>query len=280
MHVRSLTSDDVAAAEGLARRQLYPPGGGGDLEAVIGAGRRRVAHLLKTDPEGCFVAEDDGEIVGVSLSLIRDGIWGYSLFAVAESHRGRGLGRALFEPAWDYGRRAHGHLILSSEHPAAMRLYASAGLRLLPCVAAAGIPSLERAPDLSEVRDAGPEDFAVIDAIGREVRGAGHGPDLPVLLEVGSRFVIVEDRAFAVWRDARQILAGGRDDEAAALALWGMLARIDRGATVTVDFMTAGQDWAVQTCLAAGMALSPDGPVFAGGELGPLRPYLPSGAYL
>jgi hypothetical protein len=49
---------------------------------------------------------------------------------------------------------------------------------------------------------------------------------------------------------------------------------------VTVDFLTAGQDWAVRACLDAGLALSPDGPFFTGGDLGPLRPYVPSGAYL
>jgi hypothetical protein len=36
----------------------------------------------------------------------------------------------------------------------------------------------------------------------------------------------------------------------------------------------------VRTCLDAGLALSPDGPIFTGGRLGPLRPYIPSGAYL
>jgi hypothetical protein len=33
-------------------------------------------------------------------------------------------------------------------------------------------------------------------------------------------------------------------------------------------------------CLEAGLMLSPDGPMFAGGALGPLAPYIPSGAYL
>jgi hypothetical protein len=36
----------------------------------------------------------------------------------------------------------------------------------------------------------------------------------------------------------------------------------------------------VRTCLDAGLALSPDGPMFTGGQLGPMRPYIPSGAYL
>ena len=281
MHVRPLTLQDVAAADDVARDALYRSDPGADVEAVARIGRRRIAHLQSTDPDGCFVAQDDdGAIVGLSISLIREGVWGYSLFAVAEHVHGRGLGRALFDAAWDYGRQADGHIILSSAHPAAMRLYGQTGLPLLPCVAAAGIADVTRGPDLGAVRDGDDSDLALVDAIGRELRGAGHGADLPVLVEVGTKLVVVEDRAFAFYRGSRLILAGGRDDAGAALALWGAFARMGRGATVTVDFLTAGQDWAVQACLAAGLALSPDGPMFAGGDLGPLRPYLPSGSYL
>jgi hypothetical protein len=62
--------------------------------------------------------------------------------------------------------------------------------------------------------------------------------------------------------------------------LHGVFATARPGATLTVDFLTAGQDWAIRACLDAGLALSPDGPLFAGGDVGPLRPYIPSGAYL
>jgi hypothetical protein len=49
---------------------------------------------------------------------------------------------------------------------------------------------------------------------------------------------------------------------------------------VSVDFLTAGQDWALPVILDARLQLSPDGPMFAGGALGPMTPYVPSGAYL
>jgi hypothetical protein len=49
---------------------------------------------------------------------------------------------------------------------------------------------------------------------------------------------------------------------------------------VDVGFIAAGNDWAVRACLDAGLALSPDGPVFTRGDTGPMRPYLPSGAFL
>ena len=47
-----------------------------------------------------------------------------------------------------------------------------------------------------------------------------------------------------------------------------------------IDFITQGNDWAVALALDAGLSLTPDGPTFVRGELGPLAPYLPSGAYL
>jgi hypothetical protein len=40
------------------------------------------------------------------------------------------------------------------------------------------------------------------------------------------------------------------------------------------------QEWAVRIGLAAGLALSLEGPVFTRGTLGPLRPWLPSGTLL
>jgi hypothetical protein len=87
-------------------------------------------------------------------------------------------------------------------------------------------------------------------------------------------------RGFVVHRDGSPRLLAARDEEAAAALLWGALAEAPRGATVQVDFISAGQDWAIAVILEAGLALSPDGPLFVRGDVGPLRPYLPSGAYL
>ncbi|HEX2105319.1 MAG TPA: GNAT family N-acetyltransferase [Solirubrobacteraceae bacterium] len=275
-----MTPADVAAAEAVGRGVLSGGADPGD-DALAERGRRRVAHLQRTDPGGAWVAEHDGRVVGLALALVREGVWGLSLFAVAPAHQCRGVGRRLLEAAFDHGRDARGHLILSTGHPAAMRRYARLGLELRPCVAAAGIVDPVRRPAVDGVREAGAEGVATADAIGRAVRGAGHGPDLPVLLEAAdTRLLLAGDRAFAVVRDDRIALLAGRDEDAATRVLDAALATSRPGATITVEFLTAGQDWAVRACLDAGLALSPDGPLFAGGDIGPLRPYLPSGAYL
>jgi predicted N-acetyltransferase YhbS len=274
--------DDVAPADAVARTALYRDGPPEAESAVVTRGRRRVAHLQRTDPGGAWVAEDErGEIVGVSLALVREGIWGLSLFAVAAGHRERGVGRELLEASFGHGADARGHLILSTEHPAAMRRYARLGLDLRPCVAAAGVIDRARLPATDGVEEAGPEGIPVADAIGRAVRGAGHGIDLEVALgDGGTRLLLYEDRAFAVVRGERIMLLAGLDEPAAIRALHAAFAATPPGASIAVDFLTAGQDWAVRACLDAGLALSPDGPFFTGGDLGPLRPYIPSGAYL
>jgi GNAT superfamily N-acetyltransferase len=279
--IRPMRDGDVAAADAVARAVLFHPDPGEDEQARLRRSLSRIRHLGETDPGGAWVAERDGEVVGVAQAILREGIWGLSLFAVVEEHQGRGVGRALLEAAYAYGDgTARGHIILSSERPAAMRRYAQLGLALRPAVAAAGIVRPDAALDADGIEEAGAAGIEVADAIGREVRGAGHGRDLPVALAAGARLFLFEDRAFGVLRGGNVMLLAGRDEEAATRMLRALFATAGPGATVSVDFLTAGQDWAVRTCLDAGLALSPDGPVFTAGTLGPLRPYVPSGAYL
>jgi len=275
-----MRDEDVVDADRVCVDVLYTTFVG-EEEAVRAARQHaRIRHLLQTDPGGSWVAEHDGRVAGVGLALIREGVWGFSLFCVAQALQGRGVGRELFARCWEYGASARGHLILSSTNPQAMVIYAHTGLPIRPCVAAAGIPDVSRAPDVDDVVEAGEAGIALADAIGRELRGAGHGRDLPVPMAHGARLLVLEDRAFALARGSNLIALGARDARAAQHMLWGYLVAAGPGATVNVDFITAGQDWALPVCLAAGLALSPDGPMFAGGALGPLAPYIPSGAYL
>src|SRR3954469_3725354 len=208
-----MRADEAAAAGEGARVALY--GGREQPEpAQVDRARRRIAHLQRTDAGGAWVAERDGALAGIALALVRDGIWGLSLFGVAPALQGRGIGRRLLEASFHYGHSARGHLILSTESPAAMRRYARLGLDLRPCVAAAGVVDplrLDRAAALDGVDDAGPAGIPVADAIRRAVRGAGHGTDLPVVLEDGGTLLLVEDRAFALTRDDRVMLVAGTD---------------------------------------------------------------------
>ena len=74
--IRPLQPQDAAEAATAGRTaltQLYPE----DLLAAqeawrVAAGTARVAHLQRTDPGGCWVAEVDGQIVGTAIGLIRE----------------------------------------------------------------------------------------------------------------------------------------------------------------------------------------------------------------
>ncbi|MCW3012949.1 MAG: family N-acetyltransferase [Solirubrobacterales bacterium] len=285
--IRPLLPADVDVADAVAWAALAPlwPEEFRPVndERRLARGRARVAHLQRTDPGGCWVAELDGTIVGTALSLIREDVWGFSLFGVAPDHHGKGVGSKVFAPALAYGDGTRGGIILSSEHPAAMRRYALAGFRLLPCVSAAGVLDRRALPAGPQARPGDlqdEEDVATCDRASRFVRGASHAGDLERYLEFGGELLVVPGRGFVVHFEGAPALLAATDDEAATDLLWSAFGAAPPGGSVHVDFITAGNDWVIAACLRARLALSTDGPVFVRGHIGPLAPYLPSGAYL
>ena len=281
MDVRPLGERDIPAAAEVAGKALPFPSGFGDA-ADTGWRGRRIAHLAATDPPGAWVAEEDGVVRGVALALVRDGIWGLSLMAVDPGHQARAIGTRLLAAALGHGAGVRGGLIASSDDPKAMRLYARAGFDLRPCVTLAGIA--ERSAIPSGLRSVPSEDVEAAAAFGREVRGGAYsGADLAFVLAARPGHVLqaIPGRGFVLHGpDGSPSLLCARDDEAAADLLWSAFAAGTRGASVHVDFITAGQEWAVRAGLAAGLALSLEGPLFTRGRLGPLRPWLPSGTLL
>lgn len=239
--------------------------------------RGRVEHLLSTDPRGAFVAEHENAVVGTAMALRREGLWGLSLLALDDGVRGRGLGRRLVDATLAYAEDARVRIVLSAEHPAAMRLYATSGFALRPCVSLAGVVTA-RPPRQDGVRHGDERDAGWIDAVARTVRGAGYGPDVAHWLDAGAQLRCVDERAWCLVRGGKLACLHALDEAAAVALLRDHLATATE--SVQIDFLTAGQDWAVHTGLEAGLALSPDGPLFVAGELGTAAPWIPSGAYL
>jgi len=239
--------------------------------------------VQRTDPGGCWVAEIDGEIVGMAVALIREGLWGLSVFAILPEHQGRGIGNRLYAPALDYGAGVPGGLVVSSMHPAALRRYArSPGFRLLPMLGLSGICDRSRAPATLRSRPGDLEaDADTIEAASRHVRGASHLRDLPTHLDrPGSTLLVVDDGGFACVSEGSVKLLAARTERAAEDLLWSAMLGGPEDAAVSVDFVTATNQWAFRVGLEAGLAIGDWGAVFARGDLGPLAPYLPSGAYL
>jgi GNAT superfamily N-acetyltransferase len=264
----------VAAFQDLARRFGEEP----SYDPPVAQGRTRVGRLLKTDPGGAWVAERGGEVVGASLGIVREGLWGLSLLVVRPDAQSSGAGRELLDRAYEYGNGARGRVVLASRDARALRSYARLGLALHPVVRASGQPRNTAMPP--GVRPGTlADDLPLTVAVDRAVRGAAHGDDVGALLEAGGELLVLDDRGYAVVRTGDVRLLAATDEAAAVTLLRGCLAAAGT-AEASVEWITSAQGWAVAPCLDAGLELRLDGAVFLDGDVGPFAPYLPSGAYL
>src|SRR4051794_13141827 len=59
----------------------------------------RFGRMLATDPEGAWVAEREGAVVGMAGAILREGMWGLSLFAGHPAAPSAGVGRGLLRRA-------------------------------------------------------------------------------------------------------------------------------------------------------------------------------------
>jgi ribosomal protein S18 acetylase RimI-like enzyme len=276
IHVRRLESADLEATADLTAAAF-------DIDIEEEANRRRwlgrLAHPLRTDPDGAFIAERDGRVLGAAQAIRRERLWVLSLLAVDPGAQSAGAGRALMDRALSYGAAGDTGLIVSSSDPRALRLYGLAGFSLWPTFEARG--SLDRAklPRADPaVREAGADEIEEVAPISREVRGAAHTPDLAFALGRGGRLLRHGDRGFSVTLPGFGVwLLAARDPEAAQALLWGALELVgDIEDHPSVRWITGGQDWAIELLLGAGYALTPYGALCVRGRPGPLHPYLPS----
>jgi GNAT superfamily N-acetyltransferase len=264
----------------------------GDLERRMGLpdspppadrepGLRRIRHLARTDPGGAWLAPGrNGAPDGAALALVREGVWGLSLLVVRPGRQSDGIGTALLRAALAHGDGTRGGLILASEDERALRAYSRAGFALRPCVDADG-PVRRRprpAPAVRPIR--WPDDLPIVDEASRFVRGATHAVDVPNYLASGIDVVVHDGGGWAAADGGRVRVVAARDQGVAAELLRTLLARVPDGDEARVEFIDAANDWATRIAVDAGLRLRPAGAVFTRGEVGPLSPYVPSGAYL
>ena len=242
--------------------------------------RERIAFPLETDPEGAFVAELDGRIVGVAEAIVRERLWVLSLLAIQPGIQSAGAGRAVFDHALAYAPSADAGLIVSSNDPRALRLYASRGFALHPTLRADGLVdrrALPRGHSAIREDDLG-EDLESLAALTRAIRGAPYTGELRWALKRGARLLRLADRGFAVvGEDGAMLELVARDDEAASALLWHGLA-VAEGPT-HIRWITGAQRWAVDVLVAARLELAAYGALCVRGTPGSLRPFLPSGPF-
>ena len=243
--------------------------------------RERLAHLLRTDPEGAFVAVRSGRIVGAAEAMVRERLWCLSLLAVTPGQQSAGAGRALMERALRYGNGASAGLIVGSNDPRALRLYGRAGFTLRPTFEAAGPLNRRRLPrQHPDVLEDDDPDLEALEPISREIRGAPYTPELELTLGQGGRLLRMGDRGFTVAHPSFGVwVLVARDDEAAAALLWGALELAGELERPCVRWITGEQEWAIRVVLEAGLRLSATGALCVRGSPGTLRPFVPSGPF-
>lgn len=242
---------------------------------------QRLRHSLRSDPEGSFVSEHRGSISGAAQAVIRDGVWVLSLMAVSPRLGIGGEGRALMRSALDYGSDSPGGLIIASNDPRALRLYASSGFSLEATFKANGTvdPSTLPPPD-SRITPVAPHELAELAAISRAARGAAHTPDLEVALFRGASVSRLADRGFVVAMPGRGVWAlAARDEEAGTALLWHALGELCEEPRIEIGWISGRQQWAIDALVAARLSLTGYGAICARGEVGPMHPYIPSPSF-
>lgn len=242
----------------------------------------RTAHVLRTDPGGCWVADVDGEVVGCALSRVRELMWILSSFAVLPSHQGLGIGTVLLQAALHHGRGCLRGMFASSADPRAVRRYRRAGFSLHPQMFLLGRVDRTAIPVVDRVREGTASDVDLMDSVDRRTRGAAHGPDHEPLL--GQFRLVVTDHstgsgyAYAA-ADGSPVLLAATNRRTAAGLLWECLAASDPDTALGVHHITAANEWAIDVGLDARLDVHQSG-YLALRHMQPPRPYLHHGSLL
>jgi GNAT superfamily N-acetyltransferase len=282
--VREVTAAAFGASHQLSGgdpADARPPGGARPEVAARERGRTR--HLARTDPGGCWIAQDEAAgPVGAVLSSRREGTWGMSLLAVAPGAQGKGVGKALMARALVHGRACLRGIICASRHPAAPRTYRRAGFTLHPAMRLTGVVDPAGLPPLDgAVHEGTARHRDLMDSVDRRTRGGAHGPDHEELPR-HFRLFVVDDLAgsgYCYADDHGVELLAATSRRLATRLLTAALVGIPQGRHVRVAGLTAEQEWAVDVGIAAGLDISNDGYVCLRG-MRPPNPYIPSQLFL
>ncbi|MFI9272510.1 GNAT family N-acetyltransferase [Kitasatospora sp. NPDC052896] len=264
------------AALGPARQPLPPAG------VVTHLARTR--HLAGTDPEGCWLAVEDGRAVGCALSMRREGVWLLSLYAVLPDAQGKGVGRLLLERAAAHGHGCLRGMICASPDPAAARRYRRAGFTLHPAMRLTGLVDRAGLVDAGDipVHPGNAGHTHLLDSVDRRLRGAAHGPDHRFMLAHHDELLVADTLAGSgyCYRQGGEVkLLAATSKRLAVRLLREALARVPTGTEALVRFATAEQEWAVDVGLELGLTLETHGYLALHG-MKPPTPYLPSGGFL
>ncbi len=234
-----------------------------------------VQHVASHDPAGCWVADDDGRMCGVVLSIRRDLLWCLSALAVLPSVGA--VAPRLLDVALSYSRGCLRGLAVLPDDPPTVRLVRMAGFLLHPTMRLTGRVDRAALPLVEGVRDAVDGDRAFVDSVDRRVRGAARGPDHDALGTWTDLLVcdLTTGSGYAYHREGSPVALGATTREVARRLLWSVLSRSAPGSHIAVARLSAEQDWAVDVGLAAGLGVRAGG-FLALRHMRPPAPYVPA----
>ncbi len=240
----------------------------------------RTLHFLETDLGGCWVADDDTGMVGMATSFVRDKTWCLATYAVRPGLQSRGIGRQLLDAAMHHGRGCLRGMLAASSDPKAVRRYRLAGFTLHPQMFLTGTVDRAAIPVIEKVREGSAGDTDLMDSIDRQVRGAAHGPDHPLMQRLWRPIVsdTTTGSGYAYLDETGGVaLLAATNRRAATRLLWAAIA--DGGEEQTVRHLTAANEWAVDVGMAARLELHQEGYLGLRG-MSPPAPYIHNGALL
>lgn len=290
--IRPMRPEDVPAVERLTDEGFYEldqrtqprswPEPTRRSETSAAAWRHRMRHLLHHDPQGCWVAEDDSGLVGVSAAMRRDTTWILATFVVRPVLQGQGVGKQLLDASLSYGQGCLRGMLAASSDPKAARRYRLAGFTLHPSMIMTGRVPREVLPVVERVRDGSAGDIDLLDSVDRQVRDCAHGVDHEILISM-YRLVVVDrstGSGYAYVRpDGGPYLLAATNRRTATDLLWESLAASSPDEECSISHMTAANEWAMDVGMAARMDLHTSG-YLALRNMKPPSPYLHSGHFL
>jgi GNAT superfamily N-acetyltransferase len=284
--IRPMRPDDVPVAEELSlaayadAERFEPPGDRSasprHTPARASQWIARTAHLLGTDPGGCWVAELDGGMAGFAVSFRRDLLWMLASYAVRSGLQGQGIGRPLLDAALSYSRGCLRGMFASSSDPKAYRRYRQAGFSMHPELHLTGVPDRSVLPVVEHVREGMPGDVDLMDSLDRQRRDAAHGPDHELLTSL-HRLLVTDHRTGSGYvylhESGAPVLLAASNRRAAGRLLWEAIASARPGEPIEIAHVTTANEWAVDIGLEARMSVSTRGYLALRG-MRPPTPYL------
>jgi predicted N-acetyltransferase YhbS len=286
VEIRPLAAADVEQAWEMSHTSLQTAGleygwHMPDADALLRSrGHERIRHLMTHDPEGTWVAELDGVIVGVAAATRRGPLWFLSLLTVATSVQSRGVGRQLLEASMRTLGPAGA--ICASDDPKALRRYRVAGFELQPRYEAKGPVERAAIPAVDGVRPGSYDnDRDFVDDIATGLRNAPHGVDLDFFAATGRPLYVMDTsagRGYVACTEKGVAVLGATTAAAARSLLWTALAECT-DQDVSILWLRHDQSWAIDVALEARLSLRPTGSFCTRGAVGPMSPYIPNGAF-